>query len=72
MFEIFHSKNIKNQCSHGVYRLALLSVFVRQISENAAPCINSRGREGMCSGRYDVSCGAGLTEEVTGDRGGWG
>lgn len=53
-------------------RDALLCMFVRWISENAAPCINSREREGMCRGCYDLSCGAGLTEKVTGDRGGWG
>ena len=45
-------------------------MFVRWISENAAPCINSRGREGMCGGCYDLSCGAGLTEKLAGDRGG--
>lgn len=33
--------------------------------------INSREREGMCRGCYDC-CGAGLTEKVTGDRGGVG
>ena len=53
-------------------RDALLCMFVRWISENAAPCMNSREREGMCRGCYDLSCGVGLTEKVTGDRGEWG